>query len=158
MSSSRAFEPRQLKFKLRSCDDQIIEVEKPVALRIGMVGPMLVDTGEQDGMEIPFPTMKGPVLAKILEFCKFLCRKEDERQGEGKAREHESFENDFIKSMDRSEMLIVMEVSIVHLFWGSHRRFLRIPGLVSQLTSLNRLFCGCIDSLRKLILLMFLSL
>lgn len=62
--------------KLKSKDGETFEVDKAVAMQINFVKGMLEDVDEVDGMEIPMGEVEAPILAKVVEFCKFHHQQE----------------------------------------------------------------------------------
>ncbi|KAI0128738.1 Skp1 family, dimerization domain-containing protein [Xylariales sp. AK1849] len=60
----------QIKVRLQSNDNAIIEVDKQVAERSLLIKNMLEDLGEQaEGQTIPIPNVTESVLRKVIEWC-----------------------------------------------------------------------------------------
>lgn len=58
--------------KLISLEGEAFSVPLDVAKMSGLVGTMLGDETDQDEeKEIPLPNVKAPILAKVIEFCKY---------------------------------------------------------------------------------------
>jgi S-phase kinase-associated protein 1 len=61
---------KMMKVQLLSSDGQIFEVDKSVAFLSVTITNMFEDMGDT-GDAIPLPNVSGPLLAKVVEYCKY---------------------------------------------------------------------------------------
>ena len=60
------------KYKLKSLDNEIFEVDEEVALQSDTVKNMVEDVDQSSANEpIPLPNVSGRILAKVIEYCKY---------------------------------------------------------------------------------------
>eukprot|EP00171_Calliarthron_tuberculosum_P015213 IDg15213t1 len=83
----------EIKLKLRAKNDEVFEISKPEALCMKFVKGMLEDVAEQNGMEIPMPEVDGPILKKVVEYCRYFHIQETSHMT---ADEADRWEKDFV--------------------------------------------------------------
>ena len=96
--------------KLLSKEQEVFEVPRAVALRSVTIKDMTEDTGM--GVPVPLPMVGSRVLTKVIEYCTYHHRAEQEQASEDEAR---VWDRDFVKVDDESLFSLILAANYLNL-------------------------------------------
>jgi len=96
--------------KLKSKQEEIFEVEKEVACRSVTVKNMVEDTGLDT--PVPLPMVDSKILIKVIEYCKYHHRAEQESLPED---EKNVWDKDFVKVDDETLFNLILAANYLDI-------------------------------------------